>query len=495
MAIDKIIWDTLKAAGFNDYTIAAIMGNLYAESGLIPNNLQNNGNTNLKMTDEEYTTAVDTGKYAAVTFVNDKYGYGLAQWTYYSRKQNLLDYAKSLKVSIGDPAMQVKFIIKELAGYPALMNILKTATSVQQASDAFLADFERPAKLATAQLEQDRKNKRASYGMTYFNKYHTGTTTPTTTIQKFTPRTTAPSTTDKYWKHTSAGGVNECILISNGSCIPNCVGYAWGRFYEIIGKRPSLSRANAEDWYGYTTDGYRRSQTPALGAVICWAKGKVGVSSDGAGHVAIVEEIKSNGDIVTSNSGYNSTRFWMQTFTKASGYSMNGYTFQGFILPPDSTPVTTPSTSNPTTTSNSSLKVGDVVQFNGTTHYSSAGAVSGYTCKPGKAKITQLATGKAHPYHLIAVAGGGSNVYGWVSASDIASAGDGTKNSVNYMVKITTNNLNIRSGPGTNYPLAGSIKDQGCYTILEESTGQGASMWGKLKSGAGWISLDYAKKI
>ena len=52
----------------------------------------------------------------------------------------------------------------------------------------------------------------------------------------FKPRMTVPSVTDKYWVHTSCGGLNECIQISNGSCLPNCVGYAWGRFYEITGE-------------------------------------------------------------------------------------------------------------------------------------------------------------------------------------------------------------------------------------------------------------------
>ena len=64
-----------------------------------------------------------------------------------------------------------------------------------------------------------------------------------------------------------------------------------------------------------------------------------------------------------------------------------------------------------------------------------------------------------------------------------------------YLVKITANNLNIRAGAGTNYKYTGSITDQGVYTIVAEADGQGAAKWGKLKSGAGWISLDYAKKI
>lgn len=150
----------------------------------------------------------------------------------------------------------------------------------------------------------------------------------------FTPRLTAPSAADKYYLHTSKGGLNECIHINGGSCLPNCVGYAWGRFYEITGERPKLSRANAEMWYGFTADGYKRSGTPALGAIVCWSKGAVGNENDGAGHVAVVERIEANGDIVASNSAYGGTRFYMQTYRKSAGYCFGAYKFQGFILPP-----------------------------------------------------------------------------------------------------------------------------------------------------------------
>lgn len=63
-----------------------------------------------------------------------------------------------------------------------------------------------------------------------------------------------------------------------------------------------------------------------------------------------------------------------------------------------------------------------------------------------------------------------------------------------YLVKVTTDVLNIRKGPGTNYAITGQIKDKGTYTIVKESTGTGATLWGKLKSGAGWISLDYTSR-
>lgn len=62
-----------------------------------------------------------------------------------------------------------------------------------------------------------------------------------------------------------------------------------------------------------------------------------------------------------------------------------------------------------------------------------------------------------------------------------------------YHVRVKITNLNIRKGPGTNYGATSYIQP-GIYTIVAESTGKGAAKWGKLKSGAGWISLDYATK-
>jgi uncharacterized protein YgiM (DUF1202 family) len=64
-----------------------------------------------------------------------------------------------------------------------------------------------------------------------------------------------------------------------------------------------------------------------------------------------------------------------------------------------------------------------------------------------------------------------------------------------YKVKVTASALNIRKGPGTNYKTNGCIRNKGVYTIVDEDNGKGATKWGKLKSGAGWISLDYVKRV
>lgn len=63
-----------------------------------------------------------------------------------------------------------------------------------------------------------------------------------------------------------------------------------------------------------------------------------------------------------------------------------------------------------------------------------------------------------------------------------------------YTVKVTVTELRIRSGPGTDTQAQGFI-EPGVYTIVDEADGPGAKRWGKLKSGAGWISLDYAEKV
>ena len=177
----KIIWDFLKKEGFSDFGVAGLMGNLDAESALRPNNLQDTYSRSLGLSDAEYTAKVDNGTYT--NFVRDSAGYGLAQWTYWSRKENLLNYAKSKKKSIGDLEMQLEFLVQELkTSYKnSVYNILVNATTVQQASDVVLMNFERPANAAA------QKSKRAAMGQVYYDKYAKGvenTTMATNTYKK-----------------------------------------------------------------------------------------------------------------------------------------------------------------------------------------------------------------------------------------------------------------------------------------------------------------------
>jgi hypothetical protein len=177
------MWNFLIGKGLNEYATAGLMGNIYAESGIKSNNLQNSYEKKLGYTDESYTNAVDDESYK--NFVKDSAGYGLAQWTYYTRKQKLLDYAKSVNKSIGDFDMQCDYLWTELQGYKTLMSVFSTASTVKVASDAVLTQFEKPADQSDAV-----KVRRAGYGTEIFNRHHstvtasTATTTTTSTTKK-----------------------------------------------------------------------------------------------------------------------------------------------------------------------------------------------------------------------------------------------------------------------------------------------------------------------
>lgn len=64
-----------------------------------------------------------------------------------------------------------------------------------------------------------------------------------------------------------------------------------------------------------------------------------------------------------------------------------------------------------------------------------------------------------------------------------------------YIAKVTASTLNIREAPTTDSKTVGSVKGGEVFTIVEEATGKGATKWGRLKSGAGWIALDYTTKL
>ncbi len=161
---EKRIWSAMLAALKNPFGAAGLMGNLYAESALNPRNLQQSYERKLGYTDDSYTAAVDTGSYKR--FADDGAGYGLAQWTYQTRKGMLLTFARARGTSIGDLDMQLDFLIEELRGYGSVWSALITATSVREASDAVLMGYEKPKDQSEAM-----KIKRAAYGQKYYDLY------------------------------------------------------------------------------------------------------------------------------------------------------------------------------------------------------------------------------------------------------------------------------------------------------------------------------------
>ena len=149
-----------------DAGAAGLMCNLFYESGLNPKNLQNKYEKILGYSDETYTAAVDSGEYT--NFVWDKAGYGIAQWTHWSRKQAFLAFCKAAGESVGDRDAQLKFLMKELSdSFQGVLDVLMSTVSVREASDAVLLQFEKPASKDT----KETKTKRARLGQEYFDKF------------------------------------------------------------------------------------------------------------------------------------------------------------------------------------------------------------------------------------------------------------------------------------------------------------------------------------
>lgn len=168
-----------------------------------------------------------------------------------------------------------------------------------------------------------------------------------------------------FWITAAGGGLAPPFPIPKNAphetaTLPNCTAYAWGRFYEILGERPKVVLRNAEHWFVEDNDGYKRGDTPAEGAIICWRSGEIGgEDASAAGHVGIVEYVSEDGtEIVTSESGWESDFWWLTKRTHNSRVSVeyqdgefktigsvvtcadnswgayNGQTFQGFIYNP-----------------------------------------------------------------------------------------------------------------------------------------------------------------
>lgn len=157
-------------------------------------------------------------------------------------------------------------------------------------------------------------------------------------MSKYIPRLSQPAKDNKYYIHYSKGGYNTCAEIDrqSGSVVPNCVGYAQGRLLEIMGAKAAnwnLPAGNAEDWYDIAVKfNMPVFNSPQLGSVACWKQGKTNSSDDGTGHIAVVEKIENNGDILCSQSHYNGSAFDLITITRSSGYKYKaGYELQGFI--------------------------------------------------------------------------------------------------------------------------------------------------------------------
>lgn len=171
---------------------------------------------------------------------------------------------------------------------------------------------------------------------------------------------------NKYYIRQVSGGLNGAVQgypkQSGANVLSNCVGYANGRFNEIIND-PSLKGTekkfkyqlvcNAENFIeSAKKQGLKISKTPVLGGIMVWQKGNTLSGSDGAGHVAVVEELSSSGSIVTSESGWGGFAFKRITRTNSNGRwgQSAAYKFRGCIINPSVKSGTVPDTKPKETT-------------------------------------------------------------------------------------------------------------------------------------------------
>lgn len=149
-SLEEKVWFALKDMGYSDEAAAGAMGNFYCESGFRANNLEDGYEGKLGYTDESYTEAVDNGSYSLQRFISDHdtpqcgAGYGLAQWTFYSRKEALYNFAKYKGTSIGDEDMQLEYLINTIKDSQNTRkhNNWKNSTTPEDAATNFCSYYE-----------------------------------------------------------------------------------------------------------------------------------------------------------------------------------------------------------------------------------------------------------------------------------------------------------------------------------------------------------------
>lgn len=239
----------------------------------------------------------------------------------------------------------------------------------------------------------------------------------------FTIRTTRPAN-NKNFITRGSGGWNTCIKgnprYQYADALANCVGYASGRFNEIIniarettGCTYTTLNCNAVGFKERAeAAGLKTGSTPRRGAIMCWGK------EGAAGHVAIVERVNNSNSVYTSESGWGSSAiFWNSTRSNNNGrWGIGaGYYFRCFIYLPDDVQNaidTEEPTPTPQPTPSDKFNIGDKVVVNGPLYVSSTASSPAGHVSNKVTNITRKNPGSAHPYNT-------TGDLGWMDESSI----------------------------------------------------------------------------
>lgn len=330
--IAKEIYETLKQAGLTEEGACAVIANLHHESGLIPNNLENSYSEKFGVTDEEYTEEVDKGYRDKNSFSNDSAGYGLAQWTYFSRKAGLYDLAKSKGKSIGDKDIQVEYLLKELKEYSGVWHIITTSKNLKECSDTVLTEFERPYDQSEAAL-----SRRYTTAVNYYNALNGKEESGRKKIVELCRESLGAVMGDAEHKRI-IDIYNSHKPLARGYAMKYsddwCAAFASEKYIEAgmadlfpleVGCGKMIDKAiNMGIWV--ESDAYTPS--PADGIIYYWDDNGNGELTYGADHVGIVEEVYDNGTfcVIEGNMG-NPRHVGRRTM------EINGQCIRGFITP------------------------------------------------------------------------------------------------------------------------------------------------------------------
>lgn len=488
-SIEEKIYNFLYGRIKNAFGVSGLMGNLFAESGLVPTNLQNSFEKKLGYTDDTYTTSVDNGDYT--NFVHDSAGYGLAQWTYWSRKENLLLFVRSRNQSIGDLESQLEFLYQELStGYKAVLAGLKTAKSVREASDIVLTQYERPADQSDSV-----KKKRASYGQKYFDKY------AKTTGGKSSMGKTI--TTGFISAKINGINVDSSIKCNADNYNSNASRNAAFVNMHYTGNSKDTAKANANYFAGagrnasahFFVDDTEIRQSVALKDT-AWsvgAKSYKHASCRNANSINI-EMCCTAGNYKISDKTKENAAYLCAYICNLLGITAAGvdtYVLRHYDVTGKNCPAQMAGSNNAEWVAFKNM-VKSILNGGGTGNSTSGGTQTKQMYRvrktwadaaSQKGAFTSLENAKK-----CADENKGYSVFD-SNGNKVYPASANTGTSCNYVVKITVDGLRYRDNPGTSgTKVLGYLKKNYKYTVVEERTVNGVK-WGKLKSGAGWFSL------
>ena len=165
--MNNYIFEFLATRLGNEIGAAALMGNLYIESKLQPVYLEGSYSRKFKLTSQEYTDIFDSITEREIdTFCRDGAGYGIAQWTFWSRKKALWACAIKMGKSVGDLDVQLNYLWDELQSYKSVIAALKSATDLRYASDIVALKYEKPSH-----TEEKYLQNRANWGQKFYDEY------------------------------------------------------------------------------------------------------------------------------------------------------------------------------------------------------------------------------------------------------------------------------------------------------------------------------------